>query len=51
MQNYNLDNELKATKQVVAKLKEEINMYQKELDRVSGDRQELMNLMGKGVSQ
>ena len=50
MQNFNLENELKATKQVVSKLKEEVQVYQAELQKLSTDRNDLLNLMGKPVS-
>ena len=51
MQNFNLENELKATKQVVSKLKEEVQVYQAELQKLSTDRNDLLNLMGKPVSE
>ena len=50
MQNYNLDNELKAQRQVSAKLKEEVHMYRAELDKLLCDKTSLLTLTGNNVS-
>ena len=50
MQNYNLDNELKSQQQLTSRLKDEVQMYRAELDKLLADKTSLLTLTGSDVS-